>query len=76
MKGGGSRSLVRCPIEGKLRMREEFIPPLDTLLHKGSKQRTQRPVCHLSLAIDLVMACSAKLEVSPHLPPQSKPKVA
>jgi len=37
LERGECCSIARCPMEGKLRMREELIPPLDSLLHKGSK---------------------------------------
>jgi len=56
-------------------MGEVFIPSFYTLLHKHPKQGAQSSIGHFNLAIGLGMTGCAKLEMSPHLPSQGKPKV-
>jgi len=68
---GRGAGLGWCPIEGKLSMREEFIPPFHILLHNHPKQGAQSPVGHFSLG----MTSFVILEMSPHLLPQGKLKV-
>jgi len=68
LKWGELSGLAWCPIEGKLRMGKELIPPCHTFLEKYPKQGTKTPVSDFGLAVGLGMESGAKLEVSPHLP--------